>query len=343
MDHIPPITVILPVYNTGKYLDRCLDSLLAQTFRDFELLCIDDGSFDGSEKTLDLRAASDGRMRVIHLPENHGVPNARNLAMDLARSEYVYFMDSDDWLDPDYLEAMYARALETGQDVVINGNWYFEYDDPSKRKRSGRFDFVKEEASFYPPVVIQTRFYPVVWLRLYRLQYLKDNDIKSPLLKGGVEDNYFTAMAEICQERSYIFNGPFYHYYQREDSLAHQSGSAFRHFENFRIFADELHKRNIPPQAARRFYVLDTLTIDSEEHFAFLRSYFADVENDVRACVDLYATADIFAMLALLSCQDYSAYLKRFSPKLSNAFLARVIHNKAFPRKEQMLDGSWRI
>ena len=120
---IHPITVILPVYNTGRYLTRCLDSVLGQTFSDFELLAIDDGSSDGSASILDEYASVEPRMRVIHLPENHGVPYARNLAMDEAKGEYIYFMDSDDWIDPDYLEKMYAMAEKTGQDVVINCNW----------------------------------------------------------------------------------------------------------------------------------------------------------------------------------------------------------------------------
>lgn len=341
MEHTHPITVILPVYNTGKYLDRCLDSLLGQSFRDFTLLCIDDGSSDGSGSTLDARAAVDDRIRVVHLPENHGVPYARNLALDLAESEYIYFMDSDDWIDPDFLEAMYTQARETGQDVVINGNWYIEYDDPDQRKRAGRFDFVKEEASYYPPVVVQTRFFPVVWTRLYRLSYLREKGIKSPLLKGGVEDNYFTAMAEILQERSYIFNGPFYHYYQHDGSLARQPESAFRHFENFRVFVDELHKRNIPPQAARRFYVLDALEINTEEKFNFLHSFFEDVEADVRACPDLYSVADIFVMLMILACPDYESFRKRYSPKLSTSFMVRIIRNNGRPTKEQLLDGTW--
>ena len=124
------ITVTIPVYNTEKYLERCLDSVQGQTFRDLEILCIDDGSTDRSPEILRQRAASDARIRVITLPGNRGIPHARNLAIDEARGEYLYYMDSDDWLDPDYLEAMYGQAQRTGQDVVINGNWIWEYDDP---------------------------------------------------------------------------------------------------------------------------------------------------------------------------------------------------------------------
>ena len=198
------ITVILPVYNTGKYLSRCLDSVLGQTFADFELLAIDDGSSDDSASILDEYASGDSRMRVIHLPENHGVPYARNLAMEQAGGEYIYFMDSDDWIDPDYLAEMLSHARSTGQNVVINSNWIYEYDDSSKNKHSDQSGFIKGEAGYCSPLLVQSGFFPVVWARLYKLEYLKINNIKSPLLKGGVEDNYFTAMAELHFPRAVL-------------------------------------------------------------------------------------------------------------------------------------------
>lgn len=335
------ISVIVPIYNTEKFLGRCLDSVQGQSFKDLEILCIDDGSTDRTPEILRARSAGDPRIRVITLPENHGVPYARNLAMSEAVGEYIYFMDSDDWIDPDYLEAMIGKAKSTGQDVVINGNWYLEYDDPSERKHCGRFGFVREEAGYYSPALVQSRFFPTVWCRLYRLKYLRDNKIYSPLLKGGVEDNFFTGLAEILQDRSFIFNGPFYHYYQRAGSLVRQPDAVFRHFENFRVFLDELHSRNIPPRAARRFYVLEGLKVDSEERFIFLRKFFADVEADVRSCPKLYGEMDAFMMRAFLSCPDYETFLSRFGLMPHMKFLNRVIRYNLFPSIDDVLNGSW--
>ena len=139
---MPSISVVVPVYNTDKWLDRCLDSVRSQSFQDLEIICVDDGSVDDTPAILRKHASQDSRIRVVTLTENHGVPYARNLAIDQATGKYLYFMDSDDWIDPDYLEEMFVRAERTGQDVVINGNWYLEYDDPSKRRHCGRFGFV---------------------------------------------------------------------------------------------------------------------------------------------------------------------------------------------------------
>ena len=332
------ISVVIPSFNTERYLERCLDSVQGQSFRDLEILCIDDGSTDRTPEILRERAASDDRIRSISLPRNHGVPYARNLAIDEARGKYLYYMDSDDWIDPDYLQEMFVRAERTGQNVVINGNWYLEYDDPSKRRHCGRFGFVREEAGFYAPVIVQSNFFPTVWSRLYRLDYIRGKGIRSPLLKGGVEDNYFTAMAEILQERSYIFNGPFYHYYQREGSLVRQPDAVFHHFENFRVFLDALHERGIPPQAARRFYTLDRLDVNTRGRFEFLRKFFVDVEPDVRACPELYGALDAFMMMAFVSCPDYETFLSRFGRMPHLKFAARMLRETVFPTVCQILD-----
>ena len=335
------ISVVIPVYNTEGYLSRCLDSVQRQDFRDLEILCVDDGSTDGSPEILRDRASADGRIRVITLPENHGVPYARNLAIDQAGGKYLYYMDSDDWIDPDYLGAMYDRAERTGQNVVINGNWYLEYDDPSKREHCGRFGFVHEEAGYYKPVTVQSSFFPTVWCRLYKLQYIKEQGIRSPLLKGGVEDNYFTAMAEILQERSYIFNGPFYHYYQREGSLVRQPDAVYHHFENFRIFLDELHRRNIPPHAARRYYTLANLSVGTSERFSFLKRFFEDVESDVRACPKLYSSMDVFMMKAFLTSPDYDSFKSHYGKIPHVKMISKVFREEHFPAVSQILDGSW--
>ena len=337
------ITVVIPAFNSERFLDRCLDSIQRQTLREMEILCIDDGSTDRTPEILRNRADADERIRIITLPENHGVPYARNLAIDEAHGKYLYYMDSDDWIDPDYLSEMYLRAERTGQDVIINGNWFLEYDDPPRRQVSGRFGFVREEAGFYPTATVQARFYPTVWSRLYKLQYIKDNDIRSPLLKGGVEDNYFTSLAEILQERSYIFNGPFYHYFQREGSLVRQPDAAFRHFENFRVFLDELHRRAIPPQAARRFYAVNNLEVDTPERFEFLKKYFSDVEADVRSCPELYELLDVFLLKAFVSAPDFEAFKARYGSVPQMKFAARILRDRSYPTLSQVLDGAWSL
>ena len=107
------ISVIVPVYKSEAFLGKCVESLLAQSFQDFELLLVDDGSPDDSGAMCDAYAAKDSRVRVIHKP-NGGVSSARNAGLDAARGDYVVFVDSDDYVDPSYLEGASAAGAGAG-------------------------------------------------------------------------------------------------------------------------------------------------------------------------------------------------------------------------------------
>lgn len=113
------ISVIVPVYNTEKYLHKCVDSILAQTFTDFELLLIDDGSTDNSGKLCDEYAAKDNRVKVFH-KKNGGVSRARNLGIDNAQGEYLSFIDSDDYIHPDIYAELVAIADKYNVDLVVS-------------------------------------------------------------------------------------------------------------------------------------------------------------------------------------------------------------------------------
>lgn len=117
MSH-PLISVIVPVYNAEAYLHRCVDSLLAQTFRDFEILLIDDGSPDKSGEICDQYAQKDARIRVFH-KTNGGVSSARQLGIEQAKGKYSIHCDPDDWAEPNMLEALYKKAIATDADMVI--------------------------------------------------------------------------------------------------------------------------------------------------------------------------------------------------------------------------------
>lgn len=120
----PEVSVILPVYNVGEYLDVCMESLERQTFRDFEMLLINDGSTDDSPERCRRWAEHDRRIRYIE-KENEGVAATRNLGVRLARGTYLAFIDPDDWVDPTYLENLHARLEETGADFAECDLWRY--------------------------------------------------------------------------------------------------------------------------------------------------------------------------------------------------------------------------
>ena len=114
---MPYFSIVIPVYNVAPYLRECLDSALAQTFSDWEAICVDDGSTDGSGEILDEYAAKDGRFKVIH-QKNAGVSAARNFGIDAAGGEYVTFLDGDDAYDRSWLEGFWGLIRDTGSELV---------------------------------------------------------------------------------------------------------------------------------------------------------------------------------------------------------------------------------
>lgn len=130
MDQKDLISVIVPVYKTEQYLERCVKSIVSQTYRDIEVILVDDGSPDGSGKLADMLASADERIRVVH-KENGGLSSARNAGLDIAIGEYVSFVDSDDFISQTMLENMHRLMKSTGADVVATGR-IDKYEDSGK-------------------------------------------------------------------------------------------------------------------------------------------------------------------------------------------------------------------
>ena len=116
----PKISIIVPVYKVEKYIHKCIDSILAQTFTDFELILVDDGSPDNCGKICDEYAKEDSRIVVIH-KDNGGVSDARNIGISRANGEYIGFVDSDDYIDKDMYKNLYESCLNNKADISIIG------------------------------------------------------------------------------------------------------------------------------------------------------------------------------------------------------------------------------
>ncbi len=114
----PLLSIIVPVYKVENYLQKCIDSILAQTFTDFELILVEDGSPDGCPALCDAAAAKDARIRVLH-QKNGGLSAARNAGLDVARGEWIGFVDSDDYIAPEMYETLYKAVQSTGADLAL--------------------------------------------------------------------------------------------------------------------------------------------------------------------------------------------------------------------------------
>jgi len=168
------ISVIVPVYNTGKYLSKCLDSIISQTFSDFELLLVDDGSSDNSGKICDEYAEKDDRISVFH-KENRGVSSARNLGLDKANGKWICFIDSDDYVKPAYLQYLIENENEN-VDIIVGG-WQPVFE--GKLEKSVQFRKKEYSGAEFKNVFKEMNVagYAQPWSRLYRGQIIKENNM----------------------------------------------------------------------------------------------------------------------------------------------------------------------
>lgn len=225
----PQVSIIVPVYNVENYIERCLNSLVNQTFKDIEVITINDGSTDKSLELINKYAKEDIRVSVIDLGDE-GVSYCRNLGIEKANGKYIMFVDSDDWIDSNMIEAMYKKAEENKLDLVMC-SYIREFKDHSKEKRFNlpeeiiyKEDKVKNELlrKLVGPVKEELSnpemldALGTVWGKLYRTDILKENKIKFVDLKeiGSAEDTLFNIFTFNYLKKVMFLNKPMYHYWR---------------------------------------------------------------------------------------------------------------------------------
>ena len=220
------ISVIIPVYNTEKELPKCLKSICDQTYKDLEIICIDDGSTDGSSQVLDEFSMKDNRIKVVH-QKNGGESNARNTGLKMASGEYIAFCDCDDWIDTDMYEIL-ARELNCENIDMVGGSWYKETDAYSQEIRNqlpvNNAAFTREELLKYLYKRDSYRGFAYMWNKLYKREILKDKFgnlllFHEDLRLGG--DVLYLAEAALNIKKGKYIDRAFYHYYQRSESGCH--------------------------------------------------------------------------------------------------------------------------
>lgn len=220
------ISVIIPVYNTAAYLEKCLDSVCGQTYRNLEIICVDDGSTDGSEKIVDAYADRDLRVKVIHKP-NGGESSARNAGLRCSTGKYITFVDCDDWLEPQMYEKM-LDAMHKKDVELVACNYFWETDRQSHPMQNeypvSREVFGRKELFQY--VYIRDRYRGVtalVWCKLFQRELLYEDgkllEFPEDLRFGA--DNVFFLHAAANVKRICYLEEAFYHYYQRGTSTSH--------------------------------------------------------------------------------------------------------------------------
>lgn len=215
------ISVIIPVYNVEKYLCECIDSVLGQTYQDYEVILVDDGSTDSSGTICDKYAETNSRIKVIHR-KNGGLSEARNTGFDAANGEYIYFLDSDDYIRADALERMYEASKKTNADI-----YFFEaevfYDDKENVDNSVLYERKSDYGTISSgkaakKMMLENEFYTVVYLHLYRRQFLIENKIR---FYPGIlhEDNLFSPLAFVRAKSVTHIHDKLYYRRMRSGSI----------------------------------------------------------------------------------------------------------------------------
>lgn len=216
------VSIIVPIYNVAEFLKRGLNSVLSQSFQDFELILVDDGSTDASGEICDEYVALDSRIQVIH-KENGGVSSARNAGLDVATGEWVYCMDPDDELLPDGLMTLVSGISEE-VDVVMGGYEEIRVDGTLLRSSNVSSEHVildksKSLRPLFAPYSDDSGYVGHVWLRLFRMEVIRKNHIRFDSTITIREGTLFVATF-LCLSRGttcYI-SKPIYRYYHRKSS-----------------------------------------------------------------------------------------------------------------------------
>lgn len=209
------ISIIVPIYNTEKWLRRCVDSILAQSYADFELLLVDDGSTDRSGAICDEYAASDNRIIALH-KQNGGVASARNFGLGLAKSDWIMYVDGDDWLEADAIQLLIEKASEKDYDIVFTDFW-FDYSD--RRVVGHTYDWNKQGNEGLNEYLSTP--WTCVWGNIHKKRLYSDNNLRSPEGIKYCEDFHLIIRLCFFADKIAKISKPLYHYRQQGYSVMH--------------------------------------------------------------------------------------------------------------------------
>ncbi len=223
---MPKISIIVPVYNVEQYLCQCLDSIMAQTLKDIEIICIDDGSTDSSGAVIDQYAASDKRIKAVH-KDNAGYGAAMNAGIKLAGGDYIGIVESDDRIEAEMYETLYKAAQNNDLDFVKSDAYYwFDSLDYRKRVHEKSLDDLYDKVLGESERNLFFDFFMNIWTGIYRREFLLQNSIffnESP--GASYQDNGFWMQTCFYAQKAMWLNKAFYYYRQDNPNASVKSTS----------------------------------------------------------------------------------------------------------------------
>lgn len=272
---MPAVSVIVPVFNSEAFLDKCLESLACQTLADLEVICVDDHSTDGSRAILDKRAAEDSRFKVISFAENRGPSAARNAALDAALGEYVAFVDSDDFIAPNFLEKLYRAAVCAHVDVAKGTLMNY---DPVKGASYQREIFnlnhrIKEHKAW---------FFMTYTSAIYRARMLRECGIRFDERLRFFEDPHFSITAAFHYDQVAVVDDAVYYYTDNPHSVTRANNDTRPIQDLIAGAQDLLDQMDALPVEGRHYQIVFAFLIDQFAGW-FQKFYAPDAVTELAA------------------------------------------------------------
>lgn len=360
-DEGPKVSVVIPVYNTEAYLRQCLDSVVNQTLEDIEIICVDDGSTDGSLAILEEYAAADPRMTILR-QQNQYAGVARNNGMARARGKYLMFWDSDDYFDLTALEKMYNQAEADEADICVCGGKRFyedsqkEYDTNAYLKMGRIPDCIPFNRESNPEGIL--RFTETAtWNKLYRHRFVLDKDIVFQPLRSG-NDVFFSILALCEADRITVIDERLVCYRKgRSDSLINTLSAAPLSLPKAWIqVREELERRGVLPEMSfnnRAAAVVKHAFVQIDTWKAFLQCFDYLQQEGLKALgieprfegyydagiasfVDRLFEGDPHALLLYLFRSDHSRLVEKSDALTQSRARVRRLREKVARQQEKI-------
>ena len=329
------VSVIIPIYNVEEYLKKCLDTVVNQTYKNLEIICVNDCSPDNSLNIIEEYQLKDNRIKLVNRKQNGGLSAARNSGLDIASGDYIYFLDSDDYIDLDYIETMLNAAIKNNAEVVLNTNIISHKGDVEFPFSIRTYNNLSNEFIDSKQAILNILWN--TWAHLWKKTFLDRINARFP--EGYIiEDQYFQAITYIDIDKVYVTRDSKYHYTMRDNSIMggikkdvfypnlkilnkifdyYVENNKLDKLQNVRMITEWIFPQNGP---------------DKYNQFIALRDYFSKIQKYVNNSRQIYAKYELALFDDLLSNIN-----KAMTCKYANLYVLDYLRSNLKNKEQKML------
>lgn len=319
---MPEISVIIPIYNVENYLAKCLDSVINQTYKDIEIICVNDCSLDNSVEIAKKYEQKDGRIRIIQREQNGGLSAARNSGIRHANGKYLYFLDSDDWIDRDYIERMFNMAQKSDADIILNTHINYAKADETRELQWLAYPKAPVEGEFLSSEFAINNSQCMIWAHLYKKNFFDKYNLCFPENYVN-EDEYFQHISKINTNKILAFYGSAYYYFQRENSIMTKckTSGIYNYSKIVELILEFYKQNNIENKfKVRLFKPVVFFNLNSEEDFQITKKLFEKLKSHISIQSYLYSDFEHFFINKISNSKSFNEYINLIRGNLPQAY-----------------------